>query len=138
MRVVVDTAAPPREPLIGWLFAGLGLLAFGLARWFPFGGLPTLCSFKVVTGHPCMACGMTRSWVHMAHGRLHDAIVQNPLGSMLFVLTALSVVYLTGRSLGRMPALRLEVGRTGAWTLRALAVLVVSINWAYVWVSGVA
>jgi len=138
VRVTVARSVPATEPVVAWLFAGIGLLAFGAARWFPFGGLPTLCSFKVVSGKPCMACGMTRSWVHMAHGRLEEALIQNPLGSVLFVLTVFAVVYLGGRQLGLVPALRLQVGRAGAWTMRGIAVFVVLVNWAYVWITGVA
>lgn len=49
---------------------------------------PVLCPFRLLTGLPCPGCGLTRSWVYLAHGQWSDAWLANPFGivSMLGVL----------------------------------------------------
>jgi len=56
-----------------------------LALVFPPNGpnLP-LCSFKAVTHLPCLACGLTRSFIGMAHLRVARAGFYNPAGVILF------------------------------------------------------
>lgn len=55
---------------------------------------PVLCPFRLLTGVTCPACGMTRSWVHTAHGQWSEALAQHALGPavMLFVLVATLVL----------------------------------------------
>ena len=54
-------------------------------------GLPSICAFHDLTGLPCPGCGLTRSWVSLAHGHWREALVWHPLGPLLF-LTALCYV----------------------------------------------
>lgn len=50
-------------------------------------GGPVLCPFRLATGLPCPGCGLTRSWVALAHGDFSTALADNLFGpvSMLFV-----------------------------------------------------
>ena len=48
-------------------------------------GVPSICLFHNFTGLPCPGCGLTRSWVAMAHGHAGEALVWHPLGPMLFL-----------------------------------------------------
>ena len=44
------------------------------------------CIFHVVTGVPCLACGLTRSFVNTAHGNFLRAFDFHLLGPALFVM----------------------------------------------------
>ncbi|WP_396127335.1 DUF2752 domain-containing protein [Acidicapsa acidisoli] len=44
------------------------------------------CLITLVSGHSCPGCGMTRALTLLWSGRLHDAIVQNPLSPSTFAL----------------------------------------------------
>lgn len=62
---------------------GVVVLAFVL----PKGGLGLpLCQFKVLTGLPCLGCGLTRSFIGMAHLNIADALFYHPFGVVLFPL----------------------------------------------------
>lgn len=71
------------------------LLAVMVAVWWlPEGAIdsgPGLCNFRRWTGLPCPGCGLTRAFVHMAHGHVADAFAANAFGPMLFVVAALIV-----------------------------------------------
>jgi hypothetical protein len=43
-------------------------------------GSPVICPFRRVTGLPCPACGLTRSWQAAAHFHLVDSLGYHPLG----------------------------------------------------------
>lgn len=49
--------------------------------------MPSPCLFYHMTGLPCPACGLTRSYVCIAHGQLSQAFVWHPLGPVLFAAT---------------------------------------------------
>lgn len=69
----------------------LCLLVVALSLALPPGrafGLP-LCQFKVVTQLPCLGCGLTRSFVDMAHLHVGRAAFFNPAGVLLFPLVLL-------------------------------------------------
>jgi hypothetical protein len=60
---------------------------------------PVVCPFRLATGLPCPGCGLTRSWVYIAHGDFGDALRANPFGYLtmtaavaLIVLVAVTVV----------------------------------------------
>ena len=41
---------------------------------------PIVCPFRLATGLPCPGCGLTRSWVFIAHGDFGAAVRANPFG----------------------------------------------------------
>ncbi|MBI4615507.1 MAG: DUF2752 domain-containing protein [Planctomycetes bacterium] len=49
------------------------------------------CSFKAWTGVPCLTCGMTTAFAHMAHFQLLDAFAVQPAGAVFFVMAVLYV-----------------------------------------------
>ncbi len=66
-------------------------------------GMPSICAFHNFTGLPCPGCGLTRSWVSMAHGQFANALVWHPLGPVLF-LSALIYTFWSGwMALSRPP-----------------------------------
>jgi len=65
-------------------------------------GLPE-CGMLRASGKPCPTCGVTTSFVLAAHGRLAEAVVNQPFGFVLFLLVAgglagLVFTLATGRS----------------------------------------
>ena len=54
--------------------------------------LPPVCAFRRLTGLPCPGCGLTRSWVLTAHGRLRQASNRHPFGPPTFLLSLLLVL----------------------------------------------
>ena len=48
-------------------------------------GSPVICPFRRVTGLPCPACGLTRSWQAAAHLRLGESLGDHPLGAATFL-----------------------------------------------------
>ena len=55
--------------------------------------LPGTCTFRRLTGLPCPGCGMTRSFISMAHGRLADAWRFNPAGVVFFAVVVFQIPY---------------------------------------------
>ena len=84
---------------------------------------PTICPFRLATGLPCPGCGLTRSWVYLAHGRWTDSVIANPFGVVAAALVvALIVAVVRARAHGvDPPELDLVVRRrwflalVGAW-----------------------
>jgi len=61
-----------------------------LAVLLPPGGLGLpLCQFKRMTGLPCLGCGLTRSFIGMAHLDVGRAALFHPVGVVLFPLVLL-------------------------------------------------
>jgi len=50
-------------------------------------GLPA-CAYYVSTGHPCPTCGMTTAFAHAAHRQPVKAVITQPFGALLAVMTA--------------------------------------------------
>ncbi len=87
-------------------------------------GLPSLCPFHNVTGVPCPGCGLTRSFVCLAHGQIAAAFEFHPLGPLLFAGAVASVFFAfwTPPNLSyRAQKWALALGATliaASWTLR--------------------
>ena len=110
------------SPALLFRLACAALLAY--ARWpsdFAFH-----CTFKTLTGLPCATCGTTRAWIHFAHGDVGAAVVQSPLGSVLFVVAALVVVF-------GPPPRTWRAGVAPLWIAAGFA-----LNWIYSLATGVA
>ncbi len=56
-------------------------------------GLPP-CSFRVLTGYPCPACGMTTAFAWTLRGRLDRAFFANPGGAVMAPLCFLTLPWL--------------------------------------------
>ena len=77
--------------------------------------VPILCTFRRVTGVPCPGCGLTRSFVFLAHGQVLDAFRANLLGPLAFGVTVAQVPY----RLRRLRRLSARAGSVGEVTSRA-------------------
>jgi hypothetical protein len=86
-------------------------------------GLPSLCPFHNWTGIPCPGCGMTRSFVSLAHGQIGAAFEYHPLGPLLFagaIAVVLGVFWTPRKSVSH---------RTRQWAL-ALGAVMIAGSWA--------
>ena len=97
---------------------GLGLL--------PDWPLPELCQSKSLLGWNCPGCGLTRSFIHLAHGNLAASLSVHRVGWVLALGVVLQIPY-------RLWALRSQSGLPlgqRAPTAVALCVIVLLIaNW---------
>jgi hypothetical protein len=77
-----------------WLtiLAGATLLTPGGEAVYVWGyEVPPLCAFRVLTGHGCPGCGLTRSFVFMGHGQVLDAFAIHKLGPLFFAALIVQV-----------------------------------------------
>lgn len=84
----------PRIVVLG--IAALSATALVIARLWPVASVdsgPTTCLFRILTGLPGPACGMTRSWVHLAHGDVATAFEYNLFGPPGMAVAVGIVVY---------------------------------------------
>ncbi len=90
--------------------AVLSLIGLVIARIWPVpsvdSGQPT-CFLRIMTGLPCPGCGMTRSWVHLAHGDVATAFEYNLFGPIGMAVAAGIVVYTAVAVVRRQPTRRL-------------------------------
>ena len=63
--------------------------------------LPPLCAFRLVTGHRCPGCGMTRGFLYMFRMEPLNALRANPMSPVVFAITAASVGESAQRLLSR-------------------------------------
>ena len=63
--------------------------------------LPPLCAFRLLTGHRCPGCGMTRGFLYMFRLEPLNALRANPMSPVIFAITATSVADSAQRLLSR-------------------------------------
>jgi len=114
-------------------FSLVGLILFGLARFFPFREwFPyPLCYFRALTGWPCPTCGMTTAFIHLMHLEFGEALRASPLGVAVFVALAAMMIGLAGRVCLKWPAPRLILNRWEKIAGGVLLGLALMLNWAY-------
>lgn len=91
--------------------------------------LPPTCTAKTMFGIDCPGCGMTRSFVSLAHGHVLKAFTFNLGGPLLFSMMAFQLVYrpwqLWRISRGER---EFDLSNLGGWSLGALAIVMV-LQW---------
>ncbi len=90
-------------------------------------GLPP-CTFRMLFGRPCPACGMTTAWACLMQGQLIGALRANVGGTLLGVLALIGTPWvlvstIRGRWLGSGPN-----RAAAAWVTLAI-VLVMLVDW---------
>jgi len=61
----------------------------GLHRW----PLPETCPARAWSGRDCPGCGLTRSFILLAHGRFRESVHMHRLGWMMAVAVLLQFPY---------------------------------------------
>jgi hypothetical protein len=126
---------PDPELLWGSLLAASALIAAG---WL-ISGLPTpLCPLHALTGIPCPTCGMTRATTALMHSHPVEALVWNPLMTLVLFGAALYVLYAAVVVIGKLPRLRwTPPSRSESRWIRICVILLLAANWAYLICRGV-
>lgn len=60
--------------------------------WLGF-ALPSICQFKNLTGIDCPGCGLSRGFIHLAHGDFAGAWKFNPAAALVFVFVVAQIPY---------------------------------------------
>lgn len=91
--------------------------------------LPPMCGFQMGTGHPCPGCGLTRSWVFLAHGDLVTSFSKHRLGWLTMIYVFAQAIR-HGLWLGK-PNWRKTVNRWGSHLDKGLIFLGIAlvVNW---------
>lgn len=87
--------------------------------------VPETCFAKIYFGADCPGCGLTRSMVHLAHGRFSDSVKANPGGAMLAVFACLLLarMWFPEASHKRLPSDRILISVVAAFVVTIL------VNW---------
>ena len=70
---------------------GVSAILVGAAIALPRAALSdtlVICPFRRLTGLPCPACGVTRSWQAAAHLHPRDSLAYHPLGAVTLLAAA--------------------------------------------------
>lgn len=146
----IPAAAPPPVPASGgasrarhwemlWISIVVILLALVLRTdgqrvalpGLPRLPLPEVCGSRAWFGVSCPGCGLTRSFVFLAHGRWSEAWQMHRLGWLLALMTAVQIPYrlwclkrgnLLTRRQGSIVAWVLIAALLANWVLEMLAV----------------
>lgn len=95
-------------------------------------GLPwPACVFHQLTGLPCLTCGMTRCAMQFFHGHFLAALKWNPLVFALLCGVIAFDVYALLVLVTRTPRLRIASCQAEKRYARAIIVLALALNWAY-------
>ncbi|MDN5717314.1 MAG: DUF2752 domain-containing protein [Janibacter sp.] len=92
------------------VLALISLVGLIIARVWPVQSVVSgdaTCIMRILTGLPCPGCGMTRSWVHMAHGDVLTAFEYNVFGPLAMAAAAGLVIYTVVALVRRRPTERL-------------------------------
>ena len=128
------TRAARRPPWPWWAVAAVGLwVALGATAVYlsrQTGVEVVLCPFRLLTGLPCPTCGLTRGALALLAGKPLRAWTFNPL---LFTAIAIWLLLLLVRvAFGR--AVRLDLPRRQRRTAWVALVVLIAVNWAYLFV----
>lgn len=122
--------------LTAGLFLSTGWLWFLWSAYRGFGGGGSFCLFRNVTGHPCPACGSTRSVQMIFSGSWAGAFMLNPLGyvvmaGMLVLPAWLLIDLLTRRTSAHRAFLAFDRKVKQRPLILVLILLPVILNWIW-------
>lgn len=92
-------------------------------------GMPP-CAWALALDTPCATCGMTTSFAYAAHGHLLSSFLNQPMGSVLAVLTA---ALFWGAVYQLVTGARVGAAFAGLLSGRSLAIAggMVLVSWVY-------
>jgi uncharacterized protein DUF2752 len=130
---VIARAGPPSVHALGLAFAAFALLAGALVLPLDVPPLSLFdCPFRLATGLPCFACGMTHAFHSLVRFDVRDALLASPLGALLAAACAVHAVWTLLRLLGLPWAPHVRPTRA----LRFSAAAALAANWAFIALRG--
>ena len=104
-----------------------------VALWcLPNWPAPETCMSRTALGIPCPGCGLTRSFISLAHGEFARSWNYNHMGGVLALLTFAQIPY-------RLWALRhptgTPLGRTFPHVLASTLIAMLFLNWIWGWMQ---
>ena len=109
-RVHLASRVSLGERALVLVLAAISLVGLVIARAWPVpaveSGDPT-CIMRIMFNLPCPGCGMTRAWVHTAHGNLGTAFEYNLFGPIGMAAAAGLVLFTVYSLVRRRPPERL-------------------------------
>ena len=98
------------------------------ARWFPSLVLPPTCASRILFDADCPACGLTRSFVHLAHGDPVASFRAHHLGWLLMAVALFQVPYRAHMLWGSG---RFAVPKPVAAAISAILIVLLIGNWCF-------
>jgi hypothetical protein len=92
--------------------------------------LPDSCAFHRISGRDCPGCGLTRSFVSLAHGDWRSAVQYNPVGPLWFGVLLAQIPY-RGWQIRRLRMGQPPVAWRPANGLVLIAVVLLFVQWIY-------
>lgn len=89
--------------------------------------VPETCGMQILFGRPCPGCGLTRSFIHLAHGDWRSSLAIHRIGWLVALLVVCQIPY-------RLLALwkpELTVGPIWAWIIGGAFAIALAANWVY-------
>lgn len=127
-RVHLSTRVSLGERAVVLVLAAISLVGLVIARAWPVpsveSGDPT-CLMRILFNLPCPGCGMTRAWVHTAHGNLGTAFEYNLFGPIGMAAAAGLVLFTVYSLVRRRPPERLLSMLNPRWLLALIVVWLV-------------
>lgn len=112
--------------MAGGLLFSLMICIMGLPADLPLPG----CTFRSLTGHSCMTCGMTRSLHAISHGELAAALRYHLFGPVVFIGMLLYLVICTAEAISG----KQSTPGIGAKTTKR-AVTIFALVWLVYWIA---
>jgi len=114
-----------------WLCVTVASGAIGMV-WLALQLPVPQCTFRTLTGVPCVTCGATRAAMALMEGNIVGAFWLNPLVFVGMAAVALFNLYALAVLLMRAPRLRVVApARRVRRTLVAISCSVLLLNWIY-------
>jgi len=119
------------------VLASLPMAMVGLRVWNPGSGSsmagPTLCPFRICTGHACPGCGMTRALGSLVNGDVAESVRMHPLAGLVALQIGLFWMLVLANRAGHPAVARLRHW----WSRSVIATLGLLVAvWAFRWELG--
>lgn len=95
--------------------------------WIPNWPLPSACYSKSQFHVDCPGCGLTRSFIHLAHGRVSESLALNRIGWLMALAVLLQIPYRTAAVLGRRTD---PLGKRFPQLFGTMLIVLLIANWA--------
>lgn len=137
MRVSLRRLSPGElDHELIWLSVSVAS-AVAISSWLALHLPWPACTFRALTGLPCVTCGATRASVALLHGHAAIAWSLNPLATVALCAVAVFDVYAAAVLLARLPRVRIAVrSLAGQRAVCAWIAAAALLNWAYLLRSG--